>query len=104
MRVLPTNGFPSFASKSNLYDVYRAIEAACEPKGEWTAEDEWTGLANWSFHQALWLLAEQSTAERIVYRDEVSFEMFDARMRANLLDDGWIAERQKYEDRPLRFH
>lgn len=102
VRVLPTNGFPTFTSKPSLYDVYRAIEEACSPEGEWTAEDEWTGLANWSFHQAIWSLAGQSNAERIVHREEVAFEMFDARMRANLLDDCWIAERQEYEDSPIR--
>ncbi|KQM21442.1 hypothetical protein ASE73_15440 [Sphingomonas sp. Leaf24] len=104
VHVTPTNGSPPFAAKPCLVEVYQAIEAACEPTGERTDEDEWTGLANWSFHQALWAVAERSVSERLVYRDEVSFEMFDARMRTNLLDDCWIAERQQYEDSPVRFH
>jgi hypothetical protein len=103
MRVFPKNGFPPSDVKPNLIDVHRDIQAACDPKGEWTEEDEWTGLANWSFHQALWAVAEQSITERNVDRDEVTFEMFDECMRSNLLADCWVAERKAYDQSPLRF-
>ena len=104
MRVYPTNGFPPFDAKPSLVDVHKDIQAACDPKGDWTEEEEWTGLANWSFHQALRAVANQSTAERNLDRDEVTFEMFDERMRSNLANDCWVAERHQYEESPLRFH
>jgi hypothetical protein len=103
VRVLPTDGVPCFEARPCLVEVYRAIEASCEPAGEWTAEDEWKNLANWSFHQALWALAERA-GERELRRDEVTFEMFDRCMRENLLDESWKAERLEYEESPSRFH
>ena len=102
IRVFPTNGFPAFDAEPSLVDVHDDIQAACDPKGEWTEDDEWMGLANWSFHQALWAVANQSTGERDLGRDEVTFEMFDECMRSNLADDCWVAERHQYEDSPLR--
>jgi hypothetical protein len=45
MRVSPTSGFPPFDAEPSLVDVHNDIQAACDPKGEWTEEDEWTGLA-----------------------------------------------------------
>lgn len=104
MRVFPTNGFPSFDAVPSLVDVHSDVQVACDPKGEWTEEDEWTGLANWSFHQALWAVANQSNAERDIDRDEVTFEMFDECMRSNLSADCWVNERRQYEESPLRFH
>jgi hypothetical protein len=103
VRVLPTNGVPPFEAKPSLVDVYRAIEASCEPAGEWTAEDEWVNLANWSFHQALWALAERA-GDRQLHRDEVTFEMFDKCMREHLSDDSWKAERLEYDESPSLFH
>ena len=100
VRVCPRDGVPCFEADPSLVDLYRAIEAACEPKGDWTAEDEWTKLANWSFHQALWAIAERS-GERQIYRDEVTFEMFDKYMKENLSgDDCWIEQRVEYERSP----
>lgn len=104
IRVVPTNGFPPFDADPSLVDVHGDIQAACDPKGDWTEEDEWTGLANWSFHQALWAMADQSTSERCIHREQVTFEMFDEYMRSNLLADCWVTERQQYEESPLRFH
>ena len=104
IRVCPTNGFPPFDAEPSLVDVHRGIQAACDPKGEWTEEDDWTGLANWSFHQALWRVAEQSIETRDLDRDEVTFEMFEAYMRSNLADDCWVAERREFEESPLRFN
>ena len=104
VRVVPADGMPCFKSEPSLVEVYRAIEAYCEPTGERTADDEWTALANWSFHQALWTLAERSNLERDIQRDEVTFEMFDERMRSNLSDECWNAERIEYEESTSRFH
>lgn len=103
-RVIPAHGVPGFESEPNLLEVYQAIEAGCQPAGERAAEDEWTGLANWSFHQALWGLAKESVCERDIRREEVTFEMFDTRMRDNLSLDCWAAERGDYDDSPSRFH
>jgi len=98
MRALPTNGYPPFVTEPCLVDIHRNIEAAFGPKGEWTEEDNWTHLANWSFHQALWAVVDQSKVEQDVYRDEVAFEMFDKRMRTNLAIEHWADERREYEE------
>jgi hypothetical protein len=103
VRVRPTNGVPPFDTQPCLVDVHGVIEASCAPAGEWTAEDEWIALANWSFHQALWALAEGS-GERHLHRDQVTFDMFDECMRSNLSDDCWNAERLEYKESPSRFH
>jgi hypothetical protein len=104
VRVVPTDGVPSFETTPSLVEVHDAVEASCETAGEWTAHDEWTGLANWSFHQALWAPAERSASERHIHREEVTFEMFDERMRFNLSDDCWSAERAEYDESHSRFH
>ena len=103
VHVLPTNGVPCFEAVPSLVDVYRTIEVSCEPEGEWRAEDEWIGIANWSFHQALWALAE-SSSQRHLHREEVTFEMFDKCMRENLSEDCWKVERLEYEESPSLFH
>ncbi|WP_152414756.1 hypothetical protein [Blastomonas sp. AAP53] len=100
--VRPSKGVLCFVAEPSLVDVYEAVEGSCAPSGEWTAEDEWTHLANWSFHQALWALAERS-AERQLHRNDVTFHMFDERMRFNLSDECWNAERIEYEESPSRF-
>src|SRR4051794_4382573 len=87
VNVVPTDGDPRFHAKPSLFDIYSGIEASCEPEGVRTAEDEWTGLANWSFCQAVSALAEGATAERELHREEVTFEMFDEWMCFNLSDD-----------------
>lgn len=104
IRIYPTKGFPSFDAEPSLVEVHTVIQSACQPKGEWTQQDEWIGLANWSFHQALWAVAEEAVAERQLDRDEVTFDRFDECMRSNLSDDSWAAERQEYEVSPLLFH
>lgn len=104
IRVFPTSRFPFFYAEPCLVDVHSRIQAACDPKGEWSKDDEWTGLANWSFHQALWTVAQQSKTERDIDCDEVTFEMFDECMRSNLLSESWADERRQYEESPLRFH
>lgn len=84
--------------------VYRSIEEACDPRGEWTLSDEWTQLANWVFHQALEALANSAETEKIVRREEGTFDLFDEWMRFNLSDECWDEERREYEDSPSRFH
>lgn len=103
VRVVPTERQPGFEAEPKLVAVYRSIEASCDPTGEWTDSDNWTSVANWSFHQALWKLAGQATTETLILRDDVTFEMFDYWMRFNLSDDDWSAQRQEYEDSPSRF-
>lgn len=101
--VVPKEGVPCFESSPSLTDIYRAIEVSCEPAGDWTAEHNWTSVANWSFHQALWSLAERA-GERDLSRDEVTFDMFDKCMRENLSDDCWDEERIEYEESPSLLH
>lgn len=94
------DGVPCFETNPSLLDVYRKIEADCEPTEALTPEDEWTNLANWSFHQALWSIAERSEEGRL-NRDQVTFQMFDNCMKRNLsADDCWISERVEYEASP----
>jgi hypothetical protein len=104
VEVVPADGLPSFKTTPNLTDIYTAVEAACESASERTAEDEWIGLANWSFHQALWVLAENLGLQGKVFREDVTFEMFDAQMRSNLSDDCWRLERLEYEGSPSRIN
>ncbi|MCH4891850.1 hypothetical protein GO308_01840 [Sphingomonas sp. SFZ2018-12] len=100
VHIRPKDGVPCFEANPCLVDVYRNIEADCEPTEDWTPEDEWTNLANWAFHQALCLIAE-SSEEGQLRRDQVTFEMFDKCMKENLWgDDCWIAERVEYEASP----
>lgn len=84
--------------------MYRLIEESCDPSGEWTQSDEWTQLANWSFHQALSELAEHAAAEKVIRREDVTFDMFDYWIRSNLTDECWDEERREYEDSASRFH
>lgn len=84
--------------------MYRSIEESCDPVVERTQNDEWIQLANWAFHQALWALAKGTVTERIIRREDVTFDMFDYWMRSNLSDESWEEERREYEDSPPRFH
>ena len=102
-RITPTDGTPRFEADPALAAVYQSIEASCNPVGVWTAGDEWRKLANWSFHQALWQVAEHVSEERSVHREEVSFDAFDHWMRFNLSDEMWKQEREAYEASPPHF-
>lgn len=102
VHVVPTDGWPTFETTPTLSEIYDAVEAACVPEGDRTAEDEWIGLANWSFHQAFWALAENLGVEGKVFREEVTFEMFDEQMRSNLSDDCWNSERVEYQESTTR--
>jgi hypothetical protein len=104
LRVTPKEGVPCFRAEPSLTEVYRSIEASCSPASEWATSDEWCQLANWSFTQALWTLAEQVNSERLILRDEVTFDMFDAIMRSNLSHHEWTAYRKAYEASPSRIH
>lgn len=102
-QIIPTDGSPCFEADPELVAVYRSIEDTCTPSGAWSPSDEWAKLANWSFNQALWQIAEQVSEERFVLREEVSFDAFDHWMRFNLSDEMWMAERQEYDASPSRF-
>ena len=102
--VHPKDGTPAFDSEPNLVAVHHLIEDSCRPSGEWTQDDEWTHLAIWAFHQALWALAEKATTAKSVSRDDVTFDMFDHFLRSNLSHECWDKERQEYEASPLRIH
>ena len=101
--ITPTDEMPSFEADPALEAIYRSIEDSCNPTGAWTQSDEWTKLANWSFHQALWQLAEQVSEDRLILREEVSFDAFDRWMHFNLSEEIWTSERQEYEASPTRF-
>jgi hypothetical protein len=103
-RIIPTEGIPSYAAEPEMVEVYRSIEEACAPRGEWTQSDEWTQLANWAFHQALGALAEDGVSEKTVRREDVTFDMFDHWTRFNLSHKCWDEERHEYEASPSRFH
>ncbi len=101
--MVPAIGFSPFEAEPPLGDIYDAIELSCSPTDKWSSDDEWTNLANWSFHQALWSLAERTKSTKNIHREEVTFEMFDERMRVNLSDESWSAERVEYADSPELF-
>jgi hypothetical protein len=103
-RVTPSDGVPSFEAEPELVAVYNLIEEACEPAEERTHADEWTQLANWAFHQALWVLARHTATESVIHREDVTFEQFDHWIRLNLSDESWVEERREYEDSPSLFH
>jgi hypothetical protein len=102
--ITPTDGVTGFDAEPELVGVYDRIAASCEPLGDYAHDDEWTQLANWAFHQSLWALAKGGATERVVRREDVTFEMFDDWLRSNLADDSWAEERREYEESPSRFH
>ena len=76
-----------------LNNIYWPIEARLEDDG-----DEWTQLAAWAFHQALWVLARTKvSAGRAVLRPaDVTLEAFDYWMMTNLSDETWAEARHEY--------
>jgi DNA-binding GntR family transcriptional regulator len=103
-RITPTDGAPCFEAEPELVAVYDRIEKACEPTEQRTQNDEWTQLANWAFHQALWALAKETAAPSVIRREDVTFDLFDQWVRLNLSDESWEEERREYEESPSRFH
>jgi hypothetical protein len=103
-RITPSDGVPGFEAESELVAVYDLIDGAGEPTGERTQDDEWTQLANWAFHQALWALAKDTATDGVIRREDVTFDDFDHWMRVNLSDKSWVDERREYEHSPSRFH
>ncbi|MET0239396.1 MAG: hypothetical protein ABW184_05810 [Sphingobium sp.] len=75
------------------YDIYRANE------GAFSLDDDWRQLAIWSFHQALAHHERQALAKGVpLHPNGVTFDEFDAWMRANLNGhDCWLEERAEYE-------
>jgi hypothetical protein len=76
----------------SLVHTYEAIEQNID------GEDDWLVLGAWAFHQALTELAllKLSAGEQVIRPVSVSLSSFDRYMRANLDDDCWAIERQKY--------
>lgn len=75
------------------YDIYRKNE------GAFSLDDDWRQLALWAFHQALADHERQALVKRVpLYPHGVTFDEFDAWMRANLNgDDCWLDERSEYD-------
>lgn len=74
--------------------IYQANEKAIPQDGEWRQ------LALWAFHQALSVHEKRALAKGLpsIYPHEVTFDEFDARMRANLNGaECWLEERTEYE-------
>ena len=61
--------------------------------------DDWTQLAAWAFHQALWELAGSrgGVGEATLRPADVSFEAFDRWMKKNLSDETWANVRKDYD-------
>lgn len=80
---------------SATHEIYRANEDAISPN------DDWRRLAIWAFHQALEAHERRALAKGLpLLPQEVAFDEFDARMRANLNGaDCWSDERAEYEGR-----
>lgn len=76
------------------HEIYRANEDA------FSQEDNWRQLGLWAFHQALADHETRALAKGLPLNPhEVTFDEFDARMRANLNgDDCWLDERAEYEN------
>lgn len=75
-----------------LNELYRAIEASTP------ANDYWREIGAWAFHQALWSSAKDRPPEATtpVQPSAVTFNAFDQKMRLNLADPCWAAERDIY--------
>lgn len=73
--------------------IYQTNEATC------SQDDDWRQLALWAFHQALEAHEKRALAKGLpLYPREVTFDEFDAWMRANLNGaDCWSDERNEYE-------
>jgi hypothetical protein len=75
-----------------LNELYYEIEASFD------INDHWHQLAIWAFHQALWVYSEGrlNTGESTVHTADITFEIFDQKMRENLEDESWAKERAEY--------
>lgn len=78
------------------YDVYRAIENTIG------ANDEWSQLSAWAFHQALGIKIREDYNEKklLVLTRSVTFEMFEKYIKSNLADESWEEERDTYNNLP----
>jgi hypothetical protein len=83
---------PAIMTEPSDVATYRKIEDSLP------AEDEWTNLAAWAFHQALNKLVRRrhNASESVVFIKDVSFRSFDTQMKSNLADISWNAERAIY--------
>jgi hypothetical protein len=76
-----------------LTEIYDRIESSIE------ADDEWTCLAAWAFHQALTAFSKRRVLEgkNFVHSRDVGFDEFDAKMKENLRDPSWSEIRSNYD-------
>lgn len=80
------------------YDVYRRIEDSLGEK------DDWVRISAWAFYQALGEIIKQCFHEKklLLLSRMISFELFDRKLKANLLDASWWEERAIYDALPER--
>ena len=91
-------------------DAQNTLNRICEAnKASYPIDDNWRQVAIWSFHQALWGLEREASANGAMTfsPSEISFSAFDKWMRSNLAKskwgpDEWLGERTEWEadDRP----
>lgn len=74
-----------FMCNPSLVDIYREIESHIAPN------EEWKKISTWSFHQALWNLAEISAqaGKDAIYARDVNFYDFNRMMLDNLSGSEW---------------
>ncbi|WP_425993749.1 hypothetical protein [Caulobacter sp. DWR1-3-2b1] len=87
---------PAILTEPSDWTVYKSIEKSISSEGEWI------NLAAWAFHQALNTLLHRSWEARsgVVRSNDVSFQLFDVKMKSNLADSSWAAERAIYSRMP----
>jgi hypothetical protein len=87
---------PHFETDPSTVDILIEIETDI-------GRDDWKLFAAWSFHQAIWVVCQSAAyhSRRYVLRDWVTIEMFDQKMRSNLLGKEWIPERIIWNKLPM---
>lgn len=61
-------------------------------------DDDWLHIAIWSFHQTVWLYAQQARmrGEEQFPISAIALERFDIQVRDNLSEDSWQEMRRAY--------
>jgi len=91
-------------------DAQDTLGRICEAnEASYSIDDNWRQVAIWAFHQALWALEQEASANGVptFSPSEISFNTFDKWMHFNLAKsewgvDEWLEERTEWEasDRP----
>jgi len=88
----------TFDAGNTLNRIYEVNERS------YPVDDNWRQIAMWSFHQALWGLEKEASANGALAfsPSEISFSTFDKWMRSNLAKtkwgpDEWLEERTEWE-------